>query len=292
MKVNGIIVPMLTPMNHDESINYGEIDNQVERFIDNGIHGIFCLGTNGEFYALSYEEKLKVIERTVKASNGRVPIYAGTGCITTEETIKLTKEAENLGVDAVSVVTPYYAAMDQKQIYEHFKKIANSTKLPIILYNIPARTGLSIEANTVKRLSEIENIIGVKDSSGNFSNTLNYLNNVPEGFAVLAGNDALILWTLMAGGAGAIAGCANVAPKNLVEIYENFIKGDIEEAKTAQKKIGPLREVFRFGNPNSIIKRATELLGYEVGACRKPFNIENKELDQVLLDVIKRYNYQ
>lgn len=254
MKVNGIIVPMLTPMNHDESINYGEIDNQVERFIDNGIRGIFCLGTNGEFYALSYEEKLKVIERTVKASNGRVPIYAGTGCITTDETIKLTKEAENLGVDAVSVVTPYYAAMDQKQIYEHFKKIANSTKLPIILYNIPARTGLSIEANTVKRLSEIENIIGVKDSSGNFSNTLNYLNNVPEGFAVLAGNDALILWTLMAGGAGAIAGCANVAPKNLVEIYENFIKGDIEEAKTAQKKIGPLREVFRFGNPNSIIR--------------------------------------
>ena len=278
----GIIVAMLTPMFEDETINEKELRNQVNRFVDSGIHGLFCLGTNGEFYGLSYEEKLKVIQIVVDENKGRLPVYAGTGCITTKETIKLTQKAKDLGANAVSVVCPYYAASNQKMLYNHFRDLALAVDIPIILYNIPGRTGANLEVETVEKLSEIKNIVGIKDSSGNFNNLLKYIEATPDDFAVLSGNDSLILWNLLAGGKGGISGCANIVPKEVVAIYERFIAGDLEGAKKAQSSIRPIREVFKMGNPNSIIKRATELMGYDVGPCRAPFNIDDSEVDAVL----------
>jgi len=288
----GIIVAMLTPMFPDETINENELRNQVNRFADSKIHGLFCLGTNGEFYGLSYEEKLKVIQIVVDENKGRLPVYAGTGCVTTKETITLTTKAKEMGADAVSIVCPYYAASNQEMLYNHFKDIALAVDIPIILYNIPPRTGVNLGVETVKKLSTIDNIVGIKDSSGNFDNILKYIEATPDDFSVLSGNDSLILWNLLAGGKGGIAGCANIVPKELVAIYERFIVGDLEGANKAQSSIRPIREIFKMGNPNSIIKRATELMGYEVGPCRAPFNIDNPELDAALREVLSKFDKQ
>lgn len=279
MKIQGIITPNLTPMNLDETINYEALTEEINRLIDNGIHGIFPVGTNGEAYALSFEEKVNIFRATVKAVDGKVPIYAGTGCVTTKETIALSKKAENIGVDVLSIVTPYFAQLSQVEIYRHFKAVAEAVNIPLILYNIPARTGNHIEVNTALRLSEIPNIKGIKDSSGNFLNILGYIGikETIQDFAVLSGNDALILSTLKAGGDGAVAGCSNVYPRIMAEIYNEYINGNYEKALRNQNSIVNLRKLFKFGNPNTIIKKTAQMSGYNVGECRSPFNYVSEE---------------
>lgn len=287
--IKGIITPNLTPMNPDESVNYEALSKEVNRLIDNGIHGIFPAGTNGEAYALSFEEKVNIFKETVKAVNGRVPIYAGVGCVTTRETILLAKEAEKIGVDVLSVITPYFAQLSQEEIYKHFKEVAESVNIPIILYNIPARTGNNIEASTAKKLAKIENIKGIKDSSGNFLNILAYLDikNDRKDFSVLSGNDALILSTLQAGGDGAVAGCSNIYPRIMSAIYDEYNGGNYEEALKNQNDIIKLRSLFKYGNPNTIIKRTAQLAGFNVGGCRSPFNYISEEGIVAIKSLIK-----
>lgn len=285
----GIITPILTPLTQDEKFNEHEMRNQINRLIKAGVSGIFALGTNGEFYALTEEEKIKILEVAVEEVNGRVPVYAGTGCITTQETIKLSKIAKEIGVDALSVISPYFVSVSQDDLYRHFSSVAKAVDLPILLYNIPARTGCSIDVATVKRLAEYENIVGIKDSSGNFDNTLKYIENTDSRLNVVAGNDSLILWTLRAGGTAAIAGCSNVFPELMVSIYQLWADGKIEEANEAQKKIRPFRNVMQLGNPNSVVKRAVELLGYPVGPAREPSNCNNPKIDSALLKVFVLY---
>lgn len=286
--IKGIISPIITPMYQDESFNEQEFRNQIERQISGGVHGIFCYGTNGECYALSMREKEEILKVAVDQVEERIPIYAGTGCITTKETIEMSKRAEALGADVLSVITPYFAQTSQKELYEHYKEVAEAVKIPIVLYNIPARTGCSIDPETVEELAEIPNIVGVKDSSGNWNNLKSYLDYTKEkDFAVLSGNDALILQTLQAGGVGGIAGCANVYPYNMVNIYECFKKNNIEGAKKAQDAIGTFRACFKYGNPNTIVKTAVEYMGYPVGKCRKPFSDISKEGMEALCTVLE-----
>lgn len=276
IELKGIISPILTPMHEDESINVEELRNEVERMISNGIHGIFPFGTNGEGYILSAEEKKTVLEVVVDQTAGRVPIYAGTGAISTKETIAQSKMAQEAGADVLSIIAPSFAAASQEEIYTHYKTVAESVDMPIVLYNIPARTGNAIEPATVARLAQIENIIGAKDSSGNFSNILGYIeagkSKTNGKFYTLSGNDQLIIWTLLAGGTGGIAGCANVYPQTMSSIYDLFVEGKIEEAKTANGSIQNFRDCFKYGNPNTIVKTAAGLLGNPVGKCRAPFN--------------------
>ena len=271
--IHGIIVPILTPMHEDESVNEQELRNQIDRLIEAGVHGIFPFGTNGEGYILSDKEKEQVLAVCIDQVKGRVPVYAGTGCISTRDTIRMSRMAQDMGADVLSVITPSFAAASQDELYAHYKAVAEAVELPILLYNIPARTGNALAPATVEKLAKIPNIVGVKDSSGNFDNILQYIERTrDQGFTVLSGNDSLILWTLMAGGKGGIAGCANVFPRNMVAIYENWLKGDITAARKAQDAIRPFRNCFRFGNPNTIVKAATAMLGYPVGKCRAPFN--------------------
>ena len=270
--IKGIIPPIITPMNEDESFNEAEFRNQIERQIEGGVHGIFCYGTNGECYALNTQEKEKILKVAVDQIKGRVPVYAGTGCITTKETVEMSKRAEALGADILSVITPYFAAVSQDELYEHYKTVAEAVKIPIVLYNIPARTGCSIAPETVAKLAEIDNIVGAKDSSGNWDNLKAYIELTRDkDFAVISGNDSLILSALKEGGVGGIAGCANVYPHNMVAIYEKFKAGDLEGAQAAQDAIASFRACFKYGNPNTIVKTAVGLLGYPVGKCRKPF---------------------
>lgn len=277
-EIKGIIPPVITPMNEDETINEQELAHQVDRLIEAGVHGIFAFGTNGEGYILNEEEKKRVLSVVIKTTAGRVPVYAGTGCISTKDTIRMSQMAEKLGADILSIITPSFAAASQEELYLHYKSVAESVSLPIVLYNIPARTGNALAPATVERLSRIDNIVGVKDSSGNFDNMLQYIERTRnKDFAVLSGNDSLILWNLLAGGVGGISGCANVFPKNMVAIYEEFVKGNIEGAKKAQDAIRSFRNTFRYGNPNTIVKTAVELSGYPVGKCRSPFNFISEE---------------
>lgn len=273
IEIRGIIPPIITPMNEDETVNEKELSNQVNRLIEAGVHGIFAFGTNGEGYALDNGEKEQVLSTVIRAVAGRVPVYAGTGCITTRDTIRLSRMAEELGADVLSIITPSFAAASQDELYCHYKAVAEAVHLPIVLYNIPARTGNALAPSTVERLAEIDNIVGAKDSSGNFDNMLQYIERTKgKNFSVLSGNDSLILWNLIAGGTGGIAGCANVFPENMVNIYEKFMAGDMEGARKAQDAIRPFRNTFQYGNPNTVVKTAVALLGYPVGRCRRPFN--------------------
>ena len=281
----GIIAAMVTPMNTDESLNLRELRNQVHRHLEAGVDGVFCLGTSGEAYILDENEKEQVIGTVVEEVNGRVPVYAGTGCIGTAQTIRLSKKAKSLGADVLSVITPYFAAASQSDVCCHYTDLAEAVDMPIVLYNMPARTNINLTPDTIRSLAEIPNIIGVKDSSGNFDNMLQYIEKTRGmDFNVLSGNDSLILWNLLAGGSGGITAIANLYPKKMVSIYRNFVAGDLEAARKAQDSIRPIRNCFKFGNPNTITKTAVNLLGYPVGPLRKPFD----GLSDAAMDVIRQ----
>ena len=273
---NPAIKAIITPMNPDESVNLPELRNQIERQIAGGVHGIFCFGTNGEGYILSTQEKEEILEATIDQVKGRVPVYAGTGCISTRDTIYMSRRAQELGADVLSIITPSFAAASQKELYDHYCEVAKHVDLPIVLYNIPPRTGNKLLPETVAKLArDVDVIQGAKDSSGDLENLKAYIRltqDVGKPFSVLAGNDGAILTCLKEGGAGGIAGRANLYPKSLASIYNSFVAGDIAQAEKLQDAVATLQRVFRFGNPNTVIKKAVAMLGYPVGDCRRPFN--------------------
>ena len=272
VEIKGIIPPIVTPMFEDETINTEELRRQVDRQIENGVHGIFCFGTNGEGYILNGREKV------VDQAAGRVPVYAGTGCISTKETIEQSKMAQAAGADVLSIITPSFGKASQEELYIHYESIAKEVDLPIVLYNIPPRTTNALEPETVAALAEIDNIVGAKDSSGNFDNLKAYIDLTRgKDFSVLAGNDGLILRALKAGGTGGIAGRANVYPFTMASIYNCFAAGDLEGAQRYQDSVESFGNVLKFGNPNTIIKIAANLLGNPVGPCRAPFNRLSEE---------------
>ena len=289
--IKGIIPPIVTPMSADESVNIPELRNQIERQIAGGVHGIFPFGTNGEGYILSMKEKEEVLEATIDQVKGRIPVYAGTGCISTRDTIYMSKRAEEMGADVLSIITPSFALASQKELYDHYCEVAKHVSIPTVLYNIPARTGNKLLPETVGKLArDVDVIMGAKDSSGDIENLKAYIRetrDIGKDFAVLAGNDGNILTCLKEGGAGGIAGRANLYPKTLASIYNYFVAGDLEKAQEAQDAVATLSRVFKFGNPNTIIKKAVNLLGYPVGDCRKPFNYLCDEGIEELKAVLK-----
>lgn len=287
--VKGVLPAIITPMNEDESLNLEELTTQVNRQIDAGVHGIFCLGTNGEFYSLSRDEKIVIVDTILKAVDGRIPVFAGAGCITTADTISLTQEIASMGVDAISIIMPYFIAVTQEQIIRHYSSVADSVDIPVLIYNIPMRTGNKVELSTVKTLAAVKNIAGIKDSSGDINFVRQLIDNTPEDFSVYVGTDSLILDTLKSGGAGAVAGCANLFPGLMSRIYKSWESGDFDDAEKAQEMIGTIRTLFKLGNPNSIVKRSLNLLGQAVGPAREPVNINNPEIDIAIKDALDWY---
>ena len=290
--IKGIIPPVITPMNpEDESVNIPELRHQSERQIACGVHGIFPFGTNGEGYILSLKEKEEVLEATIDQVKGRIPVYAGTGCISTRDTVYMSKRAEEMGADVLSIITPSFALASQKELYDHYVEVAKPVTLPIVLYNIPARTGNKLLPETVGKLArDVDVIMGAKDSSGDIENLKAYIRetrDIGKDFSVLAGNDGNILTCLKEGGAGGVAGRANLYPRTVASIYDYFVAGELDKAQEAQDAIATLSRVFKFGNPNTIIKKAVNLLGYPVGDCRKPFNYLCDEGIEELKAVLK-----
>lgn len=261
----GIIPAMVTPVTSDGKINVEALRKLTNYLIKGGVHGLFPVGSQGEFYALTFEEKKRVIEVIVEETKRRVPVYAGTGAVTTREAIALTKMAEEAGVSAVSILTPFFIRPNEEELFEHYSAIAKATRLPVLLYNNPQRTGVNISPEFVARASRVENIVGIKDSSGDLTLTSEYIRRTNEKFSVLAGRDTLIYGTLCYGGKGAIAATANVAPKVVVEIYEAFQAGDWKRSLEAQFRLAPLRLAFDLGTFPVVIKEALNLIGIDAG---------------------------
>ncbi len=269
--IQGIIPPVATPMKDNEDLDLPRLRWFLDRLIAGGVHGIFVLGTNSEFYALDEREKQEVVATTVAHVNKRVPVYAGTGAETTREVVRLTQMAEREGVDGVSIITPYFISPTQQEIYDHYRRIAEHTRLPVILYNNPSTCGgVKIEVDTTARLAEIANILAIKDSSGDLQNTNELIRVVPPRFSVLMGRDTLIFPALMFGARGAVPATGNIAPSLLVEIYNAFQRGDLEASKAAQLRLNPLRMALSLCTPPGAVKAALQVMGLSIGPCRSP----------------------
>ena len=271
MQVRGIIPPVVTPMLANEEVDLPRLRQFIDYQIACGVHGIFVLGTTGECYALDADEKQKIVATAVEHVNKRVPVYAGTGAESTREAIKHTQMAEREGVDGVSVITPYFIMPSQAEVADHYRRIAERTKLPVVLYSNPSTCGgLKIEPDTVAKLAEINNIVAIKDSSGDLQNLLETIRLVPEDFAVLQGRDTLIAPALLFGAKGAVPASCNVAPKMLVAIYEAFVAGKVDEAIAAQKRLSPVRIALMMGTAPGVVKQAMAIAGWDVGPSRSP----------------------
>jgi len=271
MKIHGIIPPVVTPFKSDESLDLPRLKQHIDWQIKAGVHGIFVLGTSGECCSLDEKEKQEIIATAVAHVNKRVPVFAGTGAETTRESIRVTKMAEKEGVDGVSVITPYFIMPTQNEIADHYRRIAEQTALPIVLYsNPPTCGGLKIDPETVARLAEVKNILAIKDSSGDLQNFIEMVKMVPEDFACLIGRDTLICASLIFGGKGAVPASSNIIPHACVQIYESFLKGDLEGAKAAQTKVSPVRIGLTLGTAPGPIKVGMRLIGQDVGPSRSP----------------------
>jgi len=283
----GIIPAMVTPITSEGKINVGALRKLTNYLIEGGVHGLFPVGSQGEFYALNFEEKKKVIETVIEETRGRVPVYAGTGTITTREAIALTQMAEAAGVSAVSVITPFFISPNENELYEFYSAIAKSTRLPILLYNNPGRTGVNMSVNFILRASKIDNIVGIKDSSGDMTLMAECIRRADKDFSVLSGRDTLIYGVLCYGGKGGIAATANVAPKIVAEIYEAFVAGDLKRSLEAQFRLAPLRLAFDLGTFPVVIKEALNLIGIDAGVGIAPVGGIKPEAKEALRKILE-----
>ena len=238
--LKGSLVALITPMNQDGSINYEQLHDLIDWHIENGTDGIVAVGTTGESATLPVEEHLAVIEATVKHVNKRIPVIAGTGANNTVEAIALSKAAEQAGADYTLSVVPYYNKPSQEGIYQHFKAIAEATSIPMVIYNVPGRTVVSMSNDTILRLAEIPNIVGVKEASGKIGSNIELINSVPESFAVLSGDDPTGLPFMLCGGHGVVTVAANVAPKLFADMCRAALEGDIATARRLNEQLIPI----------------------------------------------------
>ena len=293
----GIIPAMVTPFTTDDKINEQSLRQLTNYLIEGGVHGLFAVGSQGEFWALDADEKRQVFEIVIDETRGRVPVYAGTGAVTTREAIQLTQMAEEVGADAVSVLTPFFLSLNQDELVDFYTEIADSTSLPVILYNNPGRTGNGISVETVVKLArDVDNIISIKDSSGDLQLSAEYIRRTGDDFHVLMGRDTLIYGGLLYGAAGSIAASANVKPSLLVEIYDAFMEGDLKRSLEAQRALAPLRIAFGLGTFPSVVKEAVNMIGIDVGHCRAPVGLltpdKLKQLNDVLVGMGMKTNFR
>jgi len=283
----GSAVAIVTPMNTDFSVNYSKLEELIDFQIDHGTNCILICGTTGEASTLTDDEHLECIRVTVNRVNKRVPVMAGTGSNYTNHGIALSKGAEKLGVDALLQVTPYYNKTTQKGLIQHFTHIAHSVDLPIMLYNVPSRTGLNIEPETANELSFIENIVAIKEASGNMSQIAALAAMVGKRLDLYTGNDDQILPTLALGAKGVVSVLANILPKETHDMVAKFFAGDVQGAIDLQLGYHDLiQAIFCEVNPIPI-KEALNLVGKEVGPARPPlYPMEPANLERLKQSLI------
>jgi len=269
-KLAGVVVPMVTPFREDETLDEEALRRSCDRLVGSGVDGLFPVGSTGEFYALRDCERRRVLQVVVEQCAGRVPVFAGASGISTGSAAEFAREAEELGADAVVVLTPFYINPTQDELYDHFRSIAEATGLPVLPYNNPTRTAVNLAPETVARLAEIRNVVGIKDSSGNLAQTSEYIAATPGVFAVFQGQDSIIAASLSMGVVGAVPATANVAPDVVVGLYRAFLAGNMEACKEAQRKLAVLRKALQLGTFPVVFKEAMAMVGFPVGPARRP----------------------
>ncbi|MDD3304042.1 MAG: 4-hydroxy-tetrahydrodipicolinate synthase [Clostridia bacterium] len=287
MLFQGSGVALITPFDPYGNVNYAKLEELIEFQILNQTDAIIVCGTTGESSTLSTEEKKDVISFVTKKVNKRIPVIAGTGTNNTKTSIEMSKFAESVSVDGLLLVTPYYNKTTQEGLYAHFNAIASSVSIPIILYNVPSRTGLNISVDTVLKLSKIKNIVGIKEASGDISQVAQIASKVDSSFAIYSGNDDQIVPILSLGGVGVISVLANIFPKETHDICNSFLNGDITKSRRLQfRYLDLIKQLFIEVNPIPI-KEAMNILDFGVGSCRLPLcNMETKN-KKILTNVLK-----
>ena len=288
--ISGCITAMITPFNKKLQVDYNGLRELVKFQIGSGISGLAPLGTTGEAPTIDDEERKGIIETVVDEAEGKVPVIVGTGSNSTEKTVKYTKEAERLGAEAALVVTPYYNRPSQEGIYHHFKALSEATRLPIIVYNIPSRTGVNIETETMVRIAKLDNVMGVKESSKNMQQMMDVINSMPNGFSVLSGDDNYTLPLIALGGHGAISVVSNLLPSRVSEMVRNALSGNMELARKLHYELMPIfKGAFIEPNP-APIKAAMNIAGMPAGSVRAPLcSMEAKNIER-LKSAIGRYS--
>ena len=285
----GAGVALITPMNEDGSVNYIKLEEILEEQIAGGTDCIIACGTTGEASTLTVEEHLDVIKRTIEIVNKRIPVIAGTGSNSTETAVEFSKEAQEYGADGVLVVSPYYNKATQKGLIQHFSAIANAIDIPVVLYNIPGRTGVNIEPETIAYLvNNVSNIVGVKEASGNFSNAIKTLRLCPE-IDMYSGNDDQVVPLMSIGSKGVISVLSNVAPRQTHDMCQAALDGDFVKARKMQiEALDVVENLFTEVNPIPV-KAAMNLQGKNVGPLRLPLTQMEKAHEDALAKAMKEY---
>ena len=270
MQLTGCGTALVTPFQPDFSLDEAALRKLVQRQIRGGVDFLVPCGTTGESPTLTRREHPRVVEITLEESAGRIPVLAGAGGYNTQEVIELARELESLGADGLLSVTPYYNKPTQEGLYQHYRAIARSTRLPIVLYNVPGRCGTNLDPSTVKRLAEIENIVGIKEASGNISQMAALANVVSDDFAILSGDDAIALPLFALGGRGVISVASNEIPAEMAQLCHHGLRGEFDEARAIHRKYLPLMEI-NFVESNPIpVKAALALMGLLEPVWRLP----------------------
>jgi 4-hydroxy-tetrahydrodipicolinate synthase len=280
----GILTAVVTPFHEDESIDYDSWSRVIEFLIASDINGLFVLGSSGEFYALHEWERKEAVRFAVRAVNGRLPVYANVGAVTTRESVSLAQHAEGEGADYLAVVTPYYIRPSADELVQHYSQICQSVTAPVFAYNIPGRTGVELTPLILRRISESNpNFIGLKDSSGKIEQVREW---VTLGLSVFMGSDHLIYPALELGCVGAVTACSNIAPRLFVEIFRAWKNGDTNKAARLQALAAELRLAVKLSSSRSLVKAAMAASGMPVGASRAPAGLiseeERADLDAVI----------
>jgi 4-hydroxy-tetrahydrodipicolinate synthase len=290
MQFTGCGTALVTPFQPDFSLDEAALRKLVQRQICGGVDFLVPCGTTGENPTLTRREHLRVVEITLQEAAGKMPVVAGAGGYNTQEVMDLARELESLGANGLLSVTPYYNKPTQEGLYQHYRAIARSTRLPIVLYNVPGRCGSNLEPSTVKRLAEIDNIVGLKEASGNISQMAALANAVPDDFAILSGDDAIALPLFALGGRGVISVASNEIPAEIVRLCQHGLRGEFEEARAIHRKYLPLMEInFIESNPIPV-KAALALMGLLEPVWRLPMvapKAENLERIRAVLQSLQ-----
>ncbi|MBM7094881.1 MULTISPECIES: 2,4-dihydroxyhept-2-ene-1,7-dioic acid aldolase [Alteribacter] len=289
-KLRGSIAPIVTPFKQDYSMDLDKLKELIDWHVESGSHAISVTGTTGEPSSLTAAERITVMETAAKAVNGRVPFVPGTGSTNHDETVDLTKKAQEMGADAALVIVPYYNKPSQHALYKHFKTVADSVDIPLIVYNIPGRTATNLDVKTLARLSEdCPNIIGVKESNKDFEHINRVLLNCGRDFNLYSGIELLCYPMLAIGGAGHISATANVMPEKVAEIYNAWEEGDVKRAQDLHFELMPLNDVlFKDTNP-APLKAALGMMGKIEPVLRMPMDLPTEALQSEIREVLKTY---
>ena len=289
MNFGNVLTAMVTPFKDTGEIDYEATRQLVNHLIENGTDGLVIAGTTGESPTLSTDEKLKLLMFVIETVNKRIPVIAGTGSNNTHESIELTQQAEKAGADGIMLVAPYYNKPSQEGLYQHFKTIAESTKLPVMIYNIPGRSVVNIEPATIIRLAEIDNITSVKEASGDLEAAAHIISRTEDDFTLYAGDDSMTLPLLSIGGNGVVSVASHVIGNEMQEMVQKFQTGDVQSAAALHRHLLPLmKELFAAPSP-SPVKEALNHAGVPVGGVRLPLVPLNDEQRASLINVLSHY---